>query len=389
MGILRIIGIAWGMRQPSGGERFQISLGGPVRLGYWRAGRPAAMESVAAMFQSVQEEASRCRLLVCIVFAYRRDRIRFLYEVMRSLSEFMAGHVDVIVMTNTDRREDLALLEDLFTVLENPTARFEARGFVGLDHPFALPWCAKPIIRDEFLDERRGYTHFVHIEDDIRFTFQNFCYFLKYRQPLAARGLIPSFVRVEYNYAMDYLYCTDHFARSDLNSLRQIEIDGMLFANFDSLHNAMHVLDRDLAMEYVGTRSFDRYESEQVFDWWICERAAMGLCFENIPEGFISRLAVPVLKGRPRPATCAWVYHLANNYTNEAPPRTHFGKLRMDGLYKQTQWPELPARRASAIRPDAEFALSHSFVVLAPTVIAPPVRAAAMSPEPRMTPRER
>ena len=61
------------------------------------------------------------------------------------------------------------------------------------------------------------------------------------------------------------------------------------------------------------------------------ERAAMGLCFENIPVFFQSRYVVPVSTKTGIAPNYTWISHLPNNYANN--PSIPFGKIRMNSLF--------------------------------------------------------
>ena len=179
------------------------------------------------------------------------------------------------------------------------------------------------------------YTHFVYVEDDILLSYNNFCYFLHYRDALRAHGLIPSFQRVEYNNTDNKLYFLDQVGISSFQARKQIEIEGYTFVNLDFPHIAMYILDRELAVEYSTSRSFDVKRSVEVKpDWRICERASMGVCFENPPAGFSQRYVSPVDRASMTTAPWSWVYHLPNNYAqNRFQP---FAKTRVEQLFADT-----------------------------------------------------
>ena len=102
----------------------------------------------------------------------------------------------------------------------------------------------------------------------------------------------------------------------------------------DSVYSASTVLDQELAAEYVQTRSFDRDRSEEVFGWWIPERSAMGLTWENIPAGFSCRMVIAVNKQSRIPALPCLLHHLPNNYT--------------DSWFAGTNHPDVPFGAAAA-----------------------------------------
>ena len=150
---------------------------------------------------------------------------------------------------------------------------------------------------------------------------------------LKEKGLIPGFQRVEYNDADNRLYLVDQEGVSDFSSRNRLDLDGYAFVNLDYPYDAMFILDRDLALEYVETPSFDRERSKLVRpDWDVACRAAMGVCFENPPPGFAIRYVSPVDPGTLMTPSWSWVYHLPNNYAkNRLKP---FGKTRTDQLFE-------------------------------------------------------
>ena len=204
--------------------------------------------------------------------------------------------------------------------------------FPHLPDPWLLPWCHKYLISDEFVSENSSYTHFIYVEDDILLSYNNFLYFLYYNTILERYGLIPSFQRVEYNNNDNTLYFLDQIGVSTLSGRESVEVGNYSFVNLDFPYNATYILDRNLAIEYLASPSFDRERSKNVKpDWGIAERAAMGLCFENCPNGFANRYASPVDRKTMTTPCWSWVYHLPNNYTqNKFKP---FGKTRVDQLF--------------------------------------------------------
>ena len=61
----------------------------------------------------VWERARAARILGAVTFHFSVDRLGFLAAVLRSLSEFPVADMGVVIVTNTFRQEDLALLRRL------------------------------------------------------------------------------------------------------------------------------------------------------------------------------------------------------------------------------------------------------------------------------------
>lgn len=283
-------------------------------------------------------DGSAVRLLVAITFHYRAARLPLLLSVARSFLSFPVAAIDLVVLTNTAAEDEVrritAMLEPLAAPGAGSAARartFKLESHPGLSDPWLLLWCHKPLIREHFL-ARGEHTHFIYAEDDILMSWANLRYFVEHRDLLDRHGLIPSFQRIEHNEADGNLYLLDQTAPEDLDALHKVDAGAHWFVTPHFPHCAAFVLDRPLAEEYCASRSFDRDASKLVArHFGVAERAAMGLCFENIPVGFNSRWAVPVHKLRRASSPDCWVFHIANNYT--ADPKSPFGKIRPERMF--------------------------------------------------------
>ncbi len=287
-----------------------------------------------------------CALLVAISFHYVQRRAPYLIDVVRALADFRVRRLDIRVMIN-DVPEAAALQSVLAGVLPT-TATVAVTRCGDLAHPFELTWAHKPLIADEFLAGASPYTHFVYLEDDMRFGPMNFRYFLEYRAPLAHSGLIPSFVRVEYGNEILEMRSTDHVRRLPYWRLRKIPLGPHVFVSPPNPYCALFVLDRPLAEEYVATNSFDLARSQAVRGWPTRERSAMGLCWENVPRGFRSRFAIPIDLSRGTAAAEAWVPHLPNNYIPRI--RSGFGQVPMLDLLEMVE-PDAPIEASPSAAP--------------------------------------
>ncbi len=283
-------------------------------------------------------QAHQARLLVAITFHYRKQRLQYLFQVIKSLSCFPIAALDIVVATNTIQAEEIESIKRMCGPLvgfamESSTCfkSIEVRSFPGLINPLHLPWAHKHLILDQFLNAGGEYTHYLYLEGDIEFSFTNFLYFLKYRPPLRRLGLLPSFLRVEYGFADDQLYCTDQVGIVRTDNRPVVKLDGLWFVNVDNPYNAMFMLDDELAREYVTSRSFGMETSSDVHRWDVRERAAMGLCFENVPNGFFSRYVIPINPIDRTVPSFSYLYHTPNNYAND--PDGPFGKILMTRLF--------------------------------------------------------
>jgi hypothetical protein len=273
-------------------------------------------------------------LLVAITFHYSEKRLRYLFETIRGVASIPVERIRVVVCTNTGDPASLSHIRSLCgPLLANAPWRASDAGslllesHLDLDDPWNLPWCHKHLIIDTFLADGSPYTHFVYMEDDILCSVGNLLYFTQYVDVLRPHGLIPAFQRVEYNKSLNELRLLDQTGVSHFEGRARIRKDEFTFVNPDYPYQAMFMLDKTLAEEYAQSRSFDRVRSVEVRPaWGIGERAAMGLCFESIPEGYWSRYVIPVDVDNLRTPSWSWIYHLPNNYTGNQ--RVPHGKTR-------------------------------------------------------------
>jgi hypothetical protein len=287
------------------------------------------------MRQLRSERARAGRILCAITFHFSIAHLGFLAAVLRSLSEFPVADMNVVIVTNAFSEEDLAQLRHLCSAMPSGKSA-SVRSYGDLAHPFDLTWCHKAIISEEFVEGNHGlYTHFIYLEDDIELSFANFCYFVEYREILRSFGLLPAFLRVEYSSAVGGLVASDAFWPVYVPAQSHICVGDTVLVNMPNPYNPCFILDLELAEEYVRSRSFDREASQAVCQWGVRERAAMGLCLENVPPPFQTRYLVPVSRRTATTPAFARVRHLPDNYANN--PHSSLGKVRIDELFAGVQ----------------------------------------------------
>jgi hypothetical protein len=195
--------------------------------------------------------------------------------------------LDIVVLTNTLDPSERASISDLLCPMlhEGKTLEtLEVQSCPGLAHPFDLAWSHKQLISDRVLPPDSPCTHFVYLEDDIRFGYTNFCYYLAYRPKLAAAGLFHR------SFVLSSTLRTANYTRPiNPHSIPTVVVGGYRFCNIDYPYCGLYVLDRELAEEYVASPSFHPDSSLSVTDWDVRERGAMGLCWERPQAGFHSR----------------------------------------------------------------------------------------------------
>ncbi len=284
----------------------------------------------------MQQRGTAARILVAITFYFDAGRLGFLAEVLRAFAEYPVARLNVVIVTNTLRQEQLALLRRLCAEILSSDRSASVRSYGDLSNPWDLTWCHKPIIESEFVNGNHGrYTHFIYLESDIRLSFVNFCYFLEFRERLSSFGLLPAFVRVEYSSARHGFVSSDVFWPVYVPAQSYIGLGDTALVNMPNPYNPFFILDVELAKEYVGSRSFDHKASLEMAPWAVADRSAMGLCFENVPPRFQSRYLVPVSRRTGMVPAFAWAWHLPNNYADN--PNSVLGKIRMDEMFRGVQ----------------------------------------------------
>ena len=259
--------------------------------------------------------AASSRLLVCITAKFSAGRLEHLARVLRQFSEYLVESLDVVLVTDVDYGAEYDTLLRTGQMCLPPSSASISR-HPDLKSPLDLPWCHHDILKERFLAPDSGYTHFILVEDDLRLSFRNFVYFLTYRTALRESGLVPAFLRVEYNKRNDYFYCADVLWSTRVEDRPRVTVGDLLFVEPRFPYIGMYIVDRELAQEYVRTKSFDMETSAAVSDWPHMERSMLSVCYENPPEGFTSRYVIPVDPITLKPAPMSWVHHIVDKYTN-------------------------------------------------------------------------
>lgn len=281
----------------------------------------------------VYQTAQDSKLLVTIPCHFRPSRLIHFAEVIRTLAEFPVKSLTVMILTNTNHNHELDILRSLVAPYNIKNHYFTIKTAQDLYSPHDLCWAHRTILKEYFCVQQSEYTHFIYHEDDTRFSYQNFCYFLHGRECLRSLGLLPSFVRVEFNQEKSRYYSTDQQQQMSFHNRPSIDNGQAIFVPVDSVYNAIYILDHELAYEFISSRSFDMEKSREISYWGTLERATLGLSAENIPAGYLSRYVVLVNKGNRSPTSASWIYHLPNNYTDNKNPDNPFGKIAIDALF--------------------------------------------------------
>jgi len=280
--------------------------------------------------KSTYERAQSSHPLIAIAAHYDASRLQYLSLVLSSLSTF--PRATIVIFTNTFQEQQLANIRQVCSAtLCNQEKEISIEVLsCQVDHPYHLTWSHKEMIKNEFLNNER-YSHFIYLEDDMELSFDNFLYFLEYRELLRDKHLLPSLLRVEYHSGFNDFTSTDQPGPIKIHERPHFDLGDIIFINMPNPYMACFILDQELAVEYVNSLSFDIDQSYFRIGWKERERSAMGLCFENIPKTFHSRYVVSVDKKTNIAPKCVWIRHLPNNYADH--PTTDYGKRRMSELF--------------------------------------------------------
>lgn len=255
---------------------------------------------------------------VYIASHYLEAREKILGAVLDAMADWQDVALDVTVMSNVSTYRDTKMFSEA-------SSKFGSCGFdlklEVVDHladPNMLTWEHKKYIPEWAQSAEQGNDFFIYIEDDILITNKNFQYFLSSLELLKPSNLIPGFLRYEYDNDQNVILVdqtTPEYWQRDRTRL----IDGKTWHGCVNPYWAGFIFDRDLALEYVSSDSFDCNRSENVHQWSLKARAAMGLTYESPPRDLKTRVVIPLTDGMPDPECFIW--HRANNYVaNESSP---------------------------------------------------------------------
>jgi hypothetical protein len=263
-------------------------------------------------------------LAICITVHYSPDRIKYL-ETMGDHFSSLANKVDVFVITNAD--SDKGEIQALDNALRNKNFKYEFFVPHGLGHPYLLAWSHFSVFRKLVSDE--SITHFMYLEDDLLITKENIDYWIESLGDLMPHGLIPSFFRVEKNYANSRWYSSDAQEQFYFSKLPKVSRDSSyVYINLPPCYQGMYLLPREFMIEHLNGKS----SSPDFGIWYIREKAAQGLTFHNVPSGFTSRNLVGFDLDRQRIDPRSFIHHLPNNYANRIPPDGRLGTIQVNDV---------------------------------------------------------
>ncbi len=261
------------------------------------------------------------KLVIAISFHFKEDRIAFLRKVVENIS-IMDINYEIFVFTNSHGMENIKQLREVFSSLKINNYKILSPTYLG--HPFLLTWSHLSIFREVFESDTSA-SHFLYLEDDICISKDNINYWLKSREDLREKNLVPSFLRFEIAELSTQKFVTDITRVTSIRKLPKHWVNkDYIFLNFPEPYQGLYMMDRELMDEFLRSKAAIPEYSK----WGIREKAAAGLTFVNVPRGFKSRNCVAYSIKEKSIISDSLVHHISNSYVND--PKTKLGKLKLE-----------------------------------------------------------
>jgi hypothetical protein len=254
-------------------------------------------------------------------------RLEYLATSLFYLSQIAEFKLSILIVSNSyiDNFDELIapiLSRGDKSKVELYVAPEEEYSYLGQRIDWLLLWVHKKYLRKDFESTTsKSGDYFLVLEDDALFTSANLEYFLKHRKPLETIGLIPSFIRSEWSRDDNCWTHEDPLGRI-IKTRRVFSYPGSQDLRLMQLLNpfsASICLDYKLAEEYLLSESAMQqkacYKHPVIFD--IGSTSTLGLIMENIPSGYLNRVAVVCTNANYYPVPGSVVRHLGDRYAND------------------------------------------------------------------------
>lgn len=277
-----------------------------------------------------------------------RQRLEYLATSLFYLSQIDNFKLSITVVSNLPMEDFSALTMPIVSRNDNSkielyVASEEEYSFSGRRFDWLLTWVHKKLMQYDFENTNsRSGDLFLVLEDDALFTSANLHYFLKHREPLKQVGLIPSFIRSEWS---KYDNCWTHEDPCGrlIDTRTIFEYPGDSKLSLMQLRNpfsASICLDYELAKEYFSSESSVQqkacFKHPIIYD--IGSTSTLGLIMENVPWGYLNRVAVVCSNSDNYPIPGSIFRHLGDRYAHDKWHRN----IRM---YDKEEFPPLPTHR--------------------------------------------
>jgi hypothetical protein len=264
-------------------------------------------------------------LLICVTFHYDSARLIYLEKISKHFPS-LGEKVTVFIITNTSNPSEL---NEIDRAIKNACiCDYSIVVPEYLGHPYLLTWVHLGIFRKFYPQDI--YSHFLYTEDDICITKENVMYWIRSRLILKPFGLIPSFIRYEFKNMRTEKYATDFVEFVNFHTMPIFKYDKKYaYLNMSNPYQGIYFMDKLLMREHLHGES----SNPDFGQWDIRARAASGVTFLDIPNGFLSRNVVGFLLPEMQIDENSLIHHVPNNYTNNKNARN--GKILISELVKK------------------------------------------------------
>ena len=245
------------------------------------------------------------KLAIAVCCHFNESRLSYLDQISSHFAS-LGAEIFLNIVTNTKNQDEIKKIESVIA-----DKGFDFQFFIpdALGHPLLLTWAHFPVFKRLLQDE--SFTHFLYLEDDTLITRENMSYWIQGRELLRPYGLIPSFLRVEKKVNDDRWYSSDCPHPFYIYSLPRIRVQENLgFINLPELYQGMYLMDRELMLEHLSGSTY----SPNSGIWGIQEKAAQGVTFANVPNGYTTRNLIPYEVNSLKIDERCLIHHLPNNY---------------------------------------------------------------------------
>lgn len=247
-----------------------------------------------------------------------------LSNLILNLSRISSNSLNINLFTNVDSHIWKSISDPIFSrrnsefkvhlVSKEELTIREGNLFI----PWLLTWYHKGLLLKN-IKEGNPNSIYLYLEDDAVFTSENLEYFLEFVPILSKVGLVPGFVRAEWSNLHKCWIHPDSFSVDANKPFFEIEGSEFLFMQRENPYSALILLNQELGLEYSKSESFKQEKAWKkhpiIFD--IGSTAALGLISENVPTGFINRIASPVNKTNNYPIPGSVIRHQGDRYAND------------------------------------------------------------------------
>jgi hypothetical protein len=264
-------------------------------------------------------------LLICVTFHYVTARLIYLEKISKHFPS-LGEKVTVCIITNTSNPSELNEIDHVMKKSCGYDYSIIIAEYLG--HPYLLTWVHLGVFRKLYPQDI--YSHFLYTEDDICITKENVMYWIRSRLILRPYGLIPSFIRYEFKDLQTEKYATDFVKFVNYYAMPRLRYDKKyVYLNMSNAYQGVYFMDKALMREHLYGES----SNPDFGQWDIRARAAAGVTFLDVPNGFLSRNVVGFVLPEMEIDENALIHHVPNNYTNNN--NTRFGKILISQLVKK------------------------------------------------------